>query len=111
MMFIQIDSQTKYLSEDWLMSDKYDTYAIYTVFKAASKWVEGGYLKSYLSDDEDSLGLVDFGNDFRTFYSFKHGWLSAIKSRIVTTFKVLWDLTCLLTIVYAIQSNLVNAIS
>lgn len=33
--YIQMNSYTKYLSEDWLIKDRHDTFAIYMMYKAA----------------------------------------------------------------------------
>lgn len=90
------------------MNSRFDTYAIYTMFKAASRSIDGGYVSNYLSRRQ--METVDLERDFLHFYAFRKGLWSVICNRGYIAGKILWDLVCLMLVVTAIQSNFMTAL-
>jgi len=108
-LYIQVDSQAKYLSEDWFLNDRFDTFAIYTLFKAAAhKNMMEGYMTTYLSNYDELF--VDLKTDFPYFYSLSRGFLHVVYARCVITCRVLWDIFTVITLVFTIHQNFLAAL-
>jgi hypothetical protein len=68
-LYVQTDTNYKWLQDDWLLagaSYSFETFAMYSVYKAARKVYKYGYFREiFLKEKED---VIDFETEFANVY-------------------------------------------